>query len=330
MKQLTVTRNKIFLLAKSKSLIPGRRKSGKIFYCIFRAFFLISVSYIVVYPLIYMLSSAFKSSAEALDPSVVWIPKQLSTENIAVAFRYMEYPRAALVSITTLIIPGLVEVFTCSLTAYGLAKFRFKGKNIIFFLVMITILVPPQTIIAPLYIQYAHLDLFGVLKLIGNVIGKDIRLRIVDSPLTFLLPSIFGAGVKSGLFIFIYRQFFLGFPKELGEAAYIDGAGPLCTFIRIILPSSGSAILCVSLFSIIWHWNEYDLSTMFMSGNYPLPYMLSNLKSAIIQHSSGYNMSSVIDIVMAGCVLFLAPVLIFYLFAQRKFIQSIVRIGIVG
>lgn len=306
------------------------KNTKKWLYAIFRAFFLISVSYILVYPLMYMLASAFKSPSEALDPSVVWVPKHLSLEGMGVAFELMEYPRAFFTSLTTLIIPGIVEVFTCALVAYGLARFKFKGKNIIFILVMVTILVPPQVMVAPLYLQYAHLDLFGILKLIGNIIGHDIRPRVVDSFLTFMLPSLFGAGLRSGLFIFIYRQFFAGLPKELEEAAYVDGASPFYTFVRIILPSSGAAILCVLLFSIIWHWNEFDLSTIFMSGNYPLPYMLSNLKSMVIQRASGYTMASVVDITMAGCVLFLTPVLVFYLFAQRKFIQSIARIGIVG
>ena len=303
---------------------------SKWLYALFRAFFLISVSYMVVYPLIYMIASAFKPPSQALDPSVVWVPKSFSLENIKVAFELMEYPRAFLTTLTTLVIPGIVEVFTCALTAYGIARFNFRGKNLIFLLVLVTILVPPQTIIAPLYMQYSSLDFFGILKLIGNIIGYDIRPRIVDSPLTFLLPAVFSSGIRSGLFIFIYRQFFLGLPKELEEAAYVDGASPFYTFIRIILPTSDSAIICVLLFSMIWHWNEYDMSTVFMSGNYPLPYMLSNVKSMVIQHASGYTMASVLDITMAGCLLFIAPLLIFYLIVQRRFIQSVARIGIVG
>ena len=314
---------------------PGRKMlSGKnikkLVYPVFRAFFLLSVSYIVIYPLIYMLSSCFKSPAEALDPSVVWVPKTFSLENVRVAFKFMKYPSSFLVSITTLIIPGIAEVFTCALAAYGLSRFKFRGRNAIFVLVMITILVPQQILIAPTYLQYAHFDFFGILKLTGRLIGKDIRPSIVDTPLTFLLPSLFGAGLKSGLFIFIYRQFFRGLPKELEEAAYVDGANPFYTFIKIVLPASGAAIICVLLFSVIWHWNEYDLSTVFMNGNYPLPYMLSQVKSMAIQHASDYSMASVLDITMAGCVLFLAPPLIFYLCIQRCFIQSIARVGLVG
>lgn len=312
------------------SAVNVKKASKKYTYSLLRAFFLISVGYIVLYPLLYMLASAFKAPSDAMDPSVVWVPRHFSLENIGVAFKYMEYPRAFFTSLTSLIIPGLVEVFTCALVAYGLARFKFKGKNLIFVLVMLTILVPPQTMVAPLYLQYSHLDFFGILGLIGKIIGHDIRPRIVDSFLTFLLPSLFGAGLRSGLFIFVYRQFFTGLPKELEEAAYVDGANPFYTFIKIILPSSGAAILCITLFSVIWHWNEYDLSTIYMSGNYPLPYMLSNLKSMVIQFASDYSMASVLDIVMAGCVIFLAPVLIFYLIVQKYFIQSIARIGIVG
>jgi murein DD-endopeptidase MepM/ murein hydrolase activator NlpD len=117
------------------------------------------------------------------------------------------------------VLSGLIEVFSCSLVAYGIARFRFKGRNLIFFLAIAMIMIPPQMTAVPMSLNFAHFDVFGILGLIGNIIGKDIRPNLLDTGFTFWLPSLFGVGLRSGLFVFIYRQFFKVLPKELEEAA---------------------------------------------------------------------------------------------------------------
>lgn len=299
-------------------------------YAIFRALFLVAVGYIVMYPILYMIAHAFIDPAEALDPSILWIPKNVSGENFVRAFEVLEYPRALWCSITVLILPALIEVFTCAVAAYGFSRFNFKGKGIFFAIVILTMIIPPQSMLAPMFLNYSHLDFFGILGAIGKLAGNDIRPSVIDTPLVFWLPALFGVGIRSGLFIFIYRQFFNGLPKELEEAAYIDGAGPFKTFMKIVLPSSGSAIVCVLLFSIIWYWNEYDQSAMFMSDNFPLPIMIVFFGSNTVKLVGQYNTMATQNFAMAGSLLFILPVLIFYLIIQRKFVQSISRVGIVG
>ena len=312
------------------SKVKVANASKKWAYAIFRAVFLIAVGYIVMYPILYMLAHAFIDPSEALDPSILWLPKTVSGENFVRAFEVLEYPRAFLCSFTVLLIPALIEVFTCAVAAYGFSRFKFKGKGIFFAIVILTMIIPPQSMLAPMFLNYSHLDFFGILSGIGKLLGTDIRPSIIDTPLVFLLPSIFGVGIRSGLFIFIYRQFFNGLPKELEEAAYIDGAGPFKTFLKIVLPSSGSAIICVLLFSIIWYWNEYDQAAMFMSDNFPLPIMMVFFGSNTVKLVGQYNTMATQNFAMAGSLLFILPVLIFYLIIQRKFVQSISRVGIVG
>lgn len=312
----------------SKTKLAGGAKKWS--YAIFRAVFLVAVGYIVMYPILYMLSHAFIEPKEALDPSILWLPKTFSSENFIRAFEVLEYPRAGLCSLLVLIVPALIEVFTCSLAAYGFSRFKFRGKGIFFMVVILTMIIPPQSMLAPMFLNYSHLDFFGIIGAIGKLVGNDLRPSIIDTPLVFWLPAIFGVGIRSGLFIFIYRQFFNGLPKELEEAAYIDGAGPLKTFVKIVLPSSGSAIICVLLFSIIWYWNEYDQSAMFMSDNFPLPIMMVFFGSNTVKLVGQYNTMATQNFAMAGSLLFILPVLIFYLIIQRKFVQSISRVGIVG
>lgn len=300
----------------------------KIVVNLLRYFFLISLSYIVLYQITFMLSQAFKPMDQLYDPSVVWLPKKFTVDNLKLAWETMNYLRSFA---TTLLIPigsGLLQIITCSITAYGLARFKFKGSKMIFTLVLFTILIPPQMIIVPTYLNYSHLDFFGVLSVLGRLFEKDIRPNVLDTGLTFYLPAIFGVGLRSGLFIFIYRQFFIKMPTELEEAAYIDGAGPLRTFLSIIIPSSGVVMLTVTIFSVIWHYNDYFLSAMYLTERKTLAVALETIASTSSTQNIAADYTRVLN--MSGSLLFIIPVLVMYMILQKRFIRNIDRVGIVG
>lgn len=306
-----------------KSLLKNH-KISEVLFKIFRYFLLISVSYIILFQLIYIITYAFRPSSEFNDPSVVWISRSFTVQHIKDAIDMMEYPIAFIRTLCIQIISGLIEVITCAIAAYGFARFDFFGKKFFFACVLLTILVPQPMLSVSMYLNYSDFDFLGILGLIGKITGQDIRLNLIDTGWIFYLPSIFGAGIRSGLFIYIYRQFFKGLPKELEEAASIDGAGFVATFIKVVLPSSSVVILTVTIFSIVWHWNEYYSSALFFEQNYPLSVQLSRLSSAggLITVDRG--------LTMAGCFIFMLPVLIMYGILQNKFVKSIDRVGIVG
>lgn len=291
-----------------------------------RYFFLLSLSYVVLYQMAYILSQSFKPQAQIYDPSVVWIPKSFTTANIKEAWNALEYPKRLLNSFLIPVCSGLLEVFTCSLAAYGLARFKFRENKLVFLLVMLTILVPSQMIMVASYLNYSHLDILGIFGLLARVTGIDIRPNVLDTALTFYLPAMFGVGLRSGFFVFIYMQFFKKMPKELEEAAWIDGANPFKTFLKVIIPSSKVAITTVTIFSVIWHYNDYYLSAMYFSDRYPLAVSLSLIASN--SSIAGTDYARILK--MAGCLLFILPVLLMYMVLQRKFIQNIDQVGIVG
>lgn len=291
-----------------------------------RYFFLLSLSYVVLYQIAYILSQSFKPQAQIYDPSVVWIPKSFTTANLKEAWNALEYPKRLLNSFLIPVCSGLLEVFTCSLAAYGLARFKFRENKLVFLLVMLTILVPSQMIMVPSYLNYSHLDILGIFGLLARVTGIDIRPNVLDTALTFYLPAMFGVGLRSGFFVFIYMQFFKKMPKELEEAAWIDGANPFKTFLKVIIPSSKVAITTVTIFSVIWHYNDYYLSAMYFSDRYPLAVSLSLIASN--SSIAGTDYARILK--MAGCLLFILPVLLMYMVLQRKFIQNIDQVGIVG
>ena len=237
----------------------------------------------------------------------------------------MDYFRALGTTMGVQVLSGLIEVFSCSIVAYGISRFRFKGRNLIFFLAIAMIMIPPQMTAVPMSLNFAHFDVFGILGLIGKIIGKDIRPNLLDTGFTFWLPSLFGVGLPDydGLKVDPCL------PKELEEAAYMDGASALTAYIRVILPSSGVAMLTVAIFSIVWHWNDYYLSVLYFSSNYPLSVMLDQINSNIF-NTTGILAGGADGAAMAGVFLFILPPLIMYMFLQRKFIASIDRVGIVG
>ncbi len=305
-----------------------KRKTADVIVSVMRYAFLIAIGYVVLIQLIYMCSYAFRVPDEVNDASVVWVPKSFTLANFKVALEALDYFKAFFNTVTVQILSGLIEVFTCSVAAYGFARYSFKGKKILFAVVILMILVPPQMTAVSMSLDYAYFDLFGILNGIGKLIGRDIRPNLLNSGMVFWLPSLFGVGLRSGLFIFIYHQFFKGLPKELEEAAYIDGANAFTTFMRVVLPSSGVAFLTVTIFSVVWHWNDYYLSILYLNDNQPLSVSLSKLASSIY-NMSGYGSDS-LTYSMAACILYILPVIILYLLLQRKFIASIDRVGIVG
>ena len=235
-----------------KTLLKGNAILTKIL----RYVILVAIGYIVLYPLFYMLSSAFRTRDSFYDPSIVWITSEVTIENFKLAIEIMHFWSALLNTIVYELIAAAIQICSCSLVAYGLARFEFKEKKILIFFMFLLILVPSQIMMLPIVTNYSNLDFLGIFGLIDSLTGVDLRVNILNSVWTFYLPALLGVGIRSGIIIYIYIQFFKGLPKELEEAAWIDGAGPLKTYLRIALPSSGVVIMTVTVFSMIWHWND--------------------------------------------------------------------------
>ena len=300
---------------------------------IFRFFLLAGVCFVLLFPLLYMLSTAFRPAAEINDPSVIWIPKHLTLENFKISAEAINYKQSLSNTARVGVVSSILQIISCLVIGYGFARFKFKEKKLIFSMLLFTIIVPPQTIILSLFLNFRFFDFFGILSL-QRLFTDDIKtLNLINTPWTFYLPSIFGMGIRSGLFIYIYRQFFRGMPKELEYAARIDGCGVFATFIKIMVPNSVPAILTVFLFSIVWHWNDYYLSAMYFSSNFPLSVSLSQIRSGLQIAGAGSEYSSpdlLRTYLQAGCLLTILPVLILYMVTQRYFTESIERTGIVG
>ena len=309
-----------------------KKKVAHIITYIARLAFLIAISYIVIYPLLYMIMTSLSVESAFMSSRRIWLPDSLTFHYYPMIVEIIDYFKTLLSTVKYEVVAALIEVCSCAVAAYGFSRFNFKFKKLFTAMLFLTILIPTAMIIIPLAVNYSHLDILGILGFVNKMTGVDLRPSISNTPWSFWLPSLFGIGLRSGIMIYIYMQFFKGLPGEFEEAAYVDGAGPLRTFLQIIIPSSTVVILTVSVFSIIWHWNDYQMSTMFMNKELPLSVSLVNLPDHL--GIFGYHLSDfdprAISLLMAACILYILPILVFYLIIQHWFIESVDRVGITG
>ncbi|WP_145949724.1 carbohydrate ABC transporter permease [Paenibacillus sp. Y412MC10] len=300
---------------KYKMVMLGRNLSDGLLAKMVIYVLLSIVAYLYLQPLLYMISTMLKTVSDLLDPSVKWIPRVITWENLTKAYKGLQYPEALRNTALIALSCSIVQVLICSMTGYALARLAVPFKGLITALVLLTFLIPPQVIIIPLYVIFSKLGLLNTL-------------------FVFLVPAIFGQGLKGALFILIFRQFFRAQPPSLEEAAKLDGASAARMYFRIMLPLAQSACLVVFLFSFIWYWNMYYEPSMFLAKGFtPLSIRLDQLEDVLNPSLLGSK-----DLVsnpvtegtkMGAAFLIILPPLVIFMFLQRWFITGIERTGIV-
>lgn len=301
-----------------------KKKTGKRVWSLFRFLILFGFGFIIMYPLIYMISCTFRERGDMNDPTVVWLPRHLTLSVLKETVQAMDFGRTLRNTVVLNLVCSVLQVFSCALTGYGFARFDFKGKKILFCIVIMMILVPAQIISLPLFFRFRFFGIRGVATL-----------NLIDNMLSMYLPALTANGIRSGLMILIFRQFFRALPRELEDAACIDGCGPFMTFVRVMLPNAASSVLTVFLFSIVWYWNDYYISTMFFHNTKTVATMLYNLDNELKMRLFGDASIQVGErerIVwnQAGCLVSIAPILLIYIFLQKRFTEGIERSGLVG
>ncbi|OIJ17485.1 ABC transporter permease [Anaerobacillus alkalilacustris] len=282
---------------------------------------LIIFGFVFLYPLLYMLSVSFMSNLDLADSTVEWIPTSFYTFNYELTWRALKLPNAFVSTALLAGISTLCVIISSALIGYGLARFDFRGKKMVFLLLLFTYIVPKTLFFIPRY------QIFTELNLKGNI-GA------------LAMPALTGQGEQAALFILIFYQFFKMIPKSMEEAAFLDGAGALRTFWTIALPMVRPAFIIVGVYAFALYWNETLLTSFYLEGKIQtVPMLLSSLQLQFEQvaHTSGAgdpgvnpNLSYTEAIAFAGTILSIIPLAIFYLIVQRWFVESIDKSGITG
>jgi len=336
----------------------------KILIYIFRLVFLIGISYVVLYPFITKIAGSFMSPQDFVDVTVRLIPKNFTLDIYRAIFTELGYWNAF---INTLFLAGanaIIQVFVCCMIGYGFAKFKFKGRNIIFILVMVTMIIPHQTLQLSLFMNFRYFDLYGLLQLLGgngitvgtNEAGEAIKiltninlaphhlseagaviydgiwsntgLNLCNTYWPLILLSLTGLGFKNGLYIFLLRQFYRSIPDELEESAYLDGSTPFHTFLTVILPLSVPMMITVFLFSFSWQWtDEFYTGLFFTSSKTKLITSIVSIPDSLKMDYAGQQLYyTAIRNAIGICIIM--PLVILYSFLQNFIVEGIEHSGL--
>jgi len=311
MQQVTVP----FLTRLRFLLFGNRTRYGVVLSTVLYAL-LIAIGFVYLYPLLFMFVTSIKSPDDLLNPMVQWVPSELYAGNYLKALRVLNYPKVLLNSFLVSLIPSLLQTAVASLVGYGLARYRFWGKNLILVMLLATFIVPPQNTVIPQMLTYKQLGLLG-------------------SPLALILPAALGQGFRSAIFILIFYQTFVSLPKVLEESARLDGASDLRIFLTLAVPAALPAFIVSLIFSVVWYWNETFLTSIFLEGGVTtLPMQLSRFVQAYenLYPPGTVNIFDRLNeaVKMSGTFLNIAPLLVIYFVLQRWFVESVERTGITG
>lgn len=304
------------LLASGKNLIIG----------LFRFLIIVGICYVILSPVLGIIINSFFSDADAYNPMVYMIPQDPTTKRYDLVMERLNYwttcGKTLLYSVSLM----AIQVVICSMVGYGFARFNFPGKNILFACVVVMIVIPTHTIMLPLYTTFKNFDPFGIITLI-----KGAPINLMGTSIPMYIMTALGCGLRSGLYIYIFNQFFRGLPKEIEEAAFVDGAGVWYTYFRIMLVNAIPSVITVAVFSMVWQYNDTFYANLFLiSSDVIIGKRISTLQATIA------NLDKILDPTIqnlyldAGIVLVMLPVVLIYVVLQKYFIEGVERSGIVG
>jgi len=296
---------------------------------IFRALLLFGMCFLILQPIFNKIAVSFMSERDLYDTTVVLIPKHFTFDNYKLTAKLLEYSTSLFNTIWVSALVSIIQVFMCALVGYGFARFDFPFKNFWFFCVLLVIIIPPQTISTSLYLHFHYFDIFGIFKAIT---GQSLNLR--SSMLPYILMCLGCMGLKDGLYIFMIRQYFRGFPYELEEAAYVDGCGTFSTFMKIMLPGAKPILTSCFLFSFVWQWTDSFYTELFLGKIKMLSSEISGIADRLQTYLTltlGERMVTQAyeqQIVATGVIMIIIPLIILYLFVQKQFVESLTTTGV--
>ncbi len=255
------------------------------------------------FPLFWMISSSFKTVSETNSPGVVWIPREPTLEAYIAIFQNQDFLRSYFNSVFYVTLALVGTLISIAAVSYAFSRVNWPGRNVVFFLMLSTMMIPPQALIVPQYVFFNKLDWIGTFN-----------------PL--IIPGYFAGGAAM---IFLLRQSMSQIPKELDESAFVDGASHIQIWWEIIMPLIKAPMATVATFLFVGMWNNLLSPLMYLQtvNLYTLPVYVSTL----------YNINQTVQpwpTIMTAAVLTTAPLIVVFFFAQRYILESFVVSGLKG
>ena len=327
----------------------------KVAWFIVRFILLLGIAYIVLFPFFSQISSSLMDSRDFTDPTVNLIPKHFTLKIYKAIWTENNYVKAFSNTLIISVMSAVLQTFVCCFIAYGLAKFKFKGNKFVFMAVILSLVIPHQTLRLSIFQNFRYFDILGIFGFLdgGGLFGTSFLEGVVDiipeaetgifskiepdginllgTYWPMVIISITGLAFKNGLYIFLLRQFFRGVPDELEESAYIDGSGIVHTFFTIILPISVPMMITVFLFSFSWQWTDDFYTNLFfggITGNTKV-FMkdVAKIPSSLTSGGSDEGMYTA-AVMNTGGIMIMIPLIVMYVFCQKYLVQGIERSGL--
>jgi multiple sugar transport system permease protein len=282
---------------------PGESMGRMLLFGLMRHAVLIAASFMMLYPLLWMAASAFKPEAIIFTDMSI-IPPSFHPRNFLEGWYALEvsFSRFYWNSLVIAVLVVIGNVVSCAMAAFAFAKLEFRGKKVFFALMLSTLMLPYHVTLIPQYVLFLNIGW-------------------VDTILPLVVPKFLAV---DAFFIFLMVQFFRGLPRELDEAAMIDGCGPWRIFFTIILPLSKPVLATAAIFSFLWTWNDFFGPLIYLNdiANYTVPLALRAFVDTTGQSAWGQ--------LFAMSTLALAPIFIFFLLFQRLIIEGVAMSGLKG
>lgn len=292
-----------------------KRKTIQGIWSFFRLVLIFGLCFIILYPFIIKILAACMSQADLLDSTVKYVPKNFSTHFWKFAWERLDLANSGMLSLVLALFSAIIQVIVCTMVGYGLARFKFKGRNIAFITVILILLVPSQVYSIAQYLNFRY---FGV---------GDLTVNLIDNVLPVFLLSLGCMSTKQCLYIYLMREFFRDLPKDLENAAYIDGASIGKTFTKIVLPNAKGMMITIFLFAFCWQWTDTEFSSLYFSSKSTLPMRVIGSYMVVKGQVSSTDPLGTAIARAAATIIVILPVVLLAVICQRFLVRSISRSG---
>lgn len=295
------------IINKMKGRTVTKRLIFSWIWALVRFVIIFGLAFIILKPTIYKISMAFMTRADLLDSSVNLFSRTPSFNYWSMAWKQMLFPSSLINTFVLSFAVGIIQVVSCAMVGYGLARFKVFGSKILFAFVIIVMLMPYNAIATA---QYLRFGFFGF----GNF-----HVNLLDSFFPTFILAFTGTNIKNGLYIYLMREFFRSMPGNLEEAAYIDGCGPIRTFVSVMIPNARGMLSTIFMFSFCWQWADSTYSQRYSSG---VP-LIGNVFDSI----GGGTILETTIVRNAAAFIAIIPLILIFLVFQRSLIKSITLSG---
>ena len=327
-------------LSNEQNIYMAKKKVGNFTLSIITLILILGLCFVILHPFLKLVPTVLGNLEDLGNPNIIWIPEEFSTDSFEMAsyFVMKQGPVTILKSVVYALAIMAIQVFVSAMTGYTMARVNYKwGTPLLFVMVVLAFLVPRQSLLVSQYVYFQHFDAFYIMRLWGA------ETNLIGNPWSLYIMAILGFGVNQSLMILIFSQFFKNIPKELEEAALIDGCGFYKTYFNIMVPNAIPAIVIVAILAFVWNYGDtyftryFDPDGQYLGTKLATVFANNDTQKRMVQDTATrlFGLSKASDLTFdavkqAGVLIFLVPLLAVYLFAQRWLVENLESSGLVG